>query len=115
MYTKEILPRISKTYYHAVKEFLKDDIALNYRLNDLSYEFIINAKRYFKVKQIALLLGVSIRHIYRILAWQEDFTKGSRINKLVYNWFASHDFDDFVKRCYEDAIDINNYERKIYL
>ena len=111
MYNKEIKPIISEMYYDAIKTFLGDNIDMSYQR--ITFSFIKEGRRYFRMKTISILLGVSVRHLYRILLVGSDHTKGNKITNMIHHLFNSKDYKTFIELCYESGISINDTYRQV--
>lgn len=103
MFNKEINPIISAQMYEFMRlnmMFKPSDV----KFESLSYYFIKAAREFFKMKRIAMTLGVSQRHCYRILDAQADYSKGFKINQLIVNLILSRDYQHFITLCNRDKI-----------
>lgn len=109
MYTKEINPIIDKADYNTIKliiggrRFADQHMLCTYRL---TYDFILILRRYYKMKDIAKILGVSVRHLYRILNQVTDFSKNDQIKILIAKLAYAYNYSYFLVDCYNHGIHV---------
>jgi hypothetical protein len=97
MYCKDILPRITDYDYKIIKSIYQPTTTTPF--NRLSYEFIFQFRWWFSMKRIALFLGVSVRHLYRIMEARVDNGKHHQLAILLIKLHQSPDYETFINWC----------------
>lgn len=109
MYTKEINPIIDKADFNTIKSILGGRSFADRHLlctSHITYDFIQALRRYYKMKDIAKILGVSVRHLYRILNQVSDFSKNDMIKILITNLSLAYNYSLFLVDCYNYGIHV---------
>jgi hypothetical protein len=100
MYVKTIEPYISLFDYQVMSILVNKTAILQSR--NMTYDFIL-ALRYtyisLKMKHIAKILGVSLRHCYRLAKRVDDDAKSGLIFIMIKQFCISENYDDFVRFC----------------
>lgn len=102
MYTKDINPKISERDFRFIRSIYITNGPFDNR--NLTVNFIKIMKPYFKMRFIANWLGVSIRHLYRLLSDGFDVSKDLRLFYLINNIIYTDDYETFIKYCNFDKI-----------
>jgi len=109
MYTKEINPIIDIADYHTIKSIIGSRRFADQHMlctSRITYDFIQILRRYYKMKDIAKILGVSVRHLYRILNQVTDFSKNDQIKILIANLTYAYNYSLFLVDCYNHGIHV---------
>jgi len=106
MYTKEINPRISERDFRFIKAVYKSYGKMTYC--EVTIDFIFTLRRIFKMRHVAQWLGVSVRHVYRLLKAEHDQSKANRLFYLINNITSQDDYKTFVEVCANDGIEVKS-------
>lgn len=108
MYTKDIKPNISALDYSIIKPLVPYELLPSL----VTTNFIFFARQYFTMTIIASWLGVSVRHLYRLLNKTVDTSKDKKLIILLRHILLSNDYNTFIKNCFIDKIIVRSNDNE---